>query len=105
MKEYFADCEAAKTIYAIAHAECKGKQFCNNRGLNKDGSVDFGYLQVNSIHREKGETVAHFEKRMYNLEENFKLASKIYKDREKINGDGFTAWSTYNNKKYLAYLK
>lgn len=92
-------------MYAIAHAECKGKQVCNNKGINKNGTTDFGYLQVNSIHRDNGETLAQFEQRMYNLEENIKLASKIYLERESITGNGFEAWSTYKNKKYLAYLK
>ena len=92
-------------MYALAHAECKGKQICNNRGTNKNGSVDFGYLQINSIHRSKGETINQFEQRMYNLEENFKLASKIYLERKALTGNGFTAWSTYNNQRYLAYLK
>lgn len=62
-------------------------------------------MQVNSIHRNKGESIAHFEARMYNLEENIKLAAKVYKERKAIVGDGFTAWSTYQNKKYLAYMK
>lgn len=86
-------------MYAIAHAECKGKQICNNKGLNRDGSIDFGYMQINSIHRDKNESVASFEKRMYNLEENIKTAKKI------LDMQGLKAWSTYNNKKYLAYLK
>ena len=54
LKQYFPSCQEAKTAYAIAHAECKGKQTCNNRGLNRDGSIDFVYMQVNSIHHNKG---------------------------------------------------
>lgn len=86
-------------MYAIAHAESSGRQVVHNRGLNRNGTVDFGYFGINSIHREKGETVAQFETRMYDLEENFKLAQHVLKIQ------GITAWSTYNNKKYLAYYK
>jgi hypothetical protein len=98
-EEYFKDCNVRKHMYAFGQAESGGKAVKHNRGLNRDGSIDFGFMQINSIHKPKNESLKDFENRMYNLEENIKMAQKIYEMQ------GFRAWSTFNNKKYLAYLK
>ena len=104
LNKYFKSCEEVKIIKALAFAECDGKQICHNRGLNRNGTIDFGWLGVNSIHRNKGETIEAFEIRMYNLEENIKLASKIYNQRKSLTGDGFQAWSSYGNMKFKTHL-
>ncbi len=101
LNKYFKDCEDAKIAWAIAQAECHGKFTCNNKGLNKDHSIDFGFMQINSIHKEKSESIESFEHRMSNLEENLKLASKVFKDA----GNSFSPWVTYNTGKYLQYVK
>lgn len=99
--KYFKDCKTVKTVWSIAQGESGGRQIVHNRGLNSNGTVDFGYLSINSIHRNRGESVQQFEIRMYNLEENIKLASKIYKEA----GNSFTPWVVYNKGLHLAYLK
>ena len=104
LNKYFKTCEEVATMYALAHAECDNRQICHNRGLNRNGSIDFGYFNINTIHRNKGETIEKFEARMYVLEENFKLAAKVYNDKKKIDGIGYTAWSSYGNKKFTAKL-
>ena len=60
--------------------------------------------QTNTIHRKAGTTKENFCNEMHNLESNFKMARKIYEERKKLFGDGFTAWSDYNNGKYLKYI-
>lgn len=97
LKKYFKECKTAKTIWAIAQAESSGKQFAV--GVNDNGTMDGGWLQVNSIHRRAGETQVAFIGRMHNLEENVSLASEVYKKQ------GFNAWVTYKTGKYKQYLK
>lgn len=103
-KKYFPEPEIAKTMRAISLSESKGKQVTTYKS-NRDGSWDCGFFQTNTIHRKAGTTKEDFCKEMHDLEENFAMARKIYEERKKLFGDGFTAWSDYNNGKYLKYLK
>lgn len=98
-KKYFPEPEVAKVMRAISLAESNGNERIHNKGLNRNGTIDYGFFGINSVHKNKGESLDHFEKRMYNLEENFEMASKILKMQ------GFKAWSTYNNGAYLYYIK
>lgn len=104
LNKYFKTCSEVKTIWSIAQSENRGKQIGINKN-NKNGSWDCGWLQINTVHRNKGESFQSFCDRMHNLEENIKMASKIYNDRKRLTGDGFEAWVTYNNDLHLAYLK
>lgn len=97
LKKYFKDCKTARLMYAIAQAESAGKQFAV--GQNDNGSMDGGWLQVNTIHRKKWETKEEFIKRMHILEENIKEAKMV------LDKQGLTAWVTYNTGKYKQYLK
>lgn len=97
-KKYFPDQEEARIMRAISLAESKGKQTAVNTA-NRNGSIDSGFFQVNTIHKRKGETTEQFIHRMHDLEENFKEARKVY-DKQ-----SFQAWSTFNNGKYLSYIK
>jgi len=97
-KKYFPNQEEARVMRAISLAESKGKQVAVNNA-NKNGTIDSGFFQINTIHKSKGETTQQFITRMHNLEENFKEARKV------LDKQGLTAWSTYNNKAYLSYIK
>lgn len=97
-KKYFPKEEEARIMRAISLAESQGKQTAVNKA-NRNGSIDSGFFQVNTIHKRKGETTEQFIKRMHDLEENFKEARKV------LDKQGFQAWSTYNDKKYLSYIK
>lgn len=96
LRQYFKDCNTARTMYAIAQAESAGKQFAI--GQNDNGTLDGGWLQVNSVHRRKGETMVQFINRMHILEENIKEAKNV------LDTEGFTAWTTYKSGKYLQFL-
>ncbi len=97
------DCNAVKsydwdtrTAYAICMAESRGDPNRNNKGLNKDGSVDYGLMQINDIHAYLvGGDVTKF----YDPAINLRVAYQLYKER-----GNFTAWSAYNNRSYLSFL-
>lgn len=97
LQKYFGDCEDAKEMWAIAQAESSGAQLIMHKNTN--GTLDCGWLQVNSVHKNKNESQIQFCQRMGNLEENVKLAKEV-KDKE-----GWGAWVQYKNGNYLKYLK
>jgi len=97
-KKYFPNQEEARIMRAISLAESKGKQTAVNKA-NRNGSIDSGFFQVNTIHRKKGESKEQFITRMHDLEENFKEARKV------LDKQGLQAWSTYNNGAYITYMK
>lgn len=99
LNKYFKSCEEIKIVWAVAQAESNGLALATNKA-NTNKSYDCGYLQNNTIHRNKGETKEAFCERMFNLEENIKLASRIYKEA----GNKFTPWVTFNKRLHEKYL-
>ena len=97
LKKYFKDCKTAKIIWAIAQAESSGKQFAV--GINDNGSMDGGWLQVNTVHKGATESKQQFIERMHDLEQNVAMASIVYKKQ------GLKAWVTYNTGAYIKYMK
>lgn len=67
----------------------------DNTGLNRDGSNDKGLMQVNSIHVRSG-LISDSER--LDPHKNIGAAYKIYL------GQGWRAWSAYNNGGYKKYL-
>lgn len=78
-------------MLAIMYAESSCRPNLDNTGLNKNGSVDYGLFQINSIH-------GHNPEDLMDPEYNIKAAYKIYKSQ------GLRAWSVYNSGRYLKYL-
>lgn len=97
-EKYFPNKEEARIMRAISLAESKGKQTAINKA-NRNGSTDSGFFQINTIHKKKGETVEQFITRTHDLETNFQEARRI------LDTQGLKAWSTYNDKTYLSYIK
>ena len=86
-KEFAEDC---KIMIAIATAESGlNPKAINDKNTN--GTTDAGLFQVNDIH---GYSV---EDRL-DVDKNIAMAKKVY-DRQ-----GLTAWSVYNNGKYLKFM-
>jgi soluble lytic murein transglycosylase-like protein len=97
--KYFGD--KADTIKAICTAE-SGLTANAISKPNRNGTLDYGLCQVNSIHLWR---VGGDYTRLLDAETNIRIARDIYNDRLKWDSDGFKAWTTYNHKKHLKYLK
>lgn len=81
----------ANLMAKIALRESGGRAHINNAGTNKDGSVDYGLFQINSVH-------GYNPSKLYNPLYNAKAAVSVYRKQ------GLHAWSTYNpsiDKKYI----
>jgi hypothetical protein len=77
-------------MVAIAKAESGLKT--DAIGYNKNGSIDVGLFQINSVHRYSTEE-------LFDTNKNLEIAKKIY-DKQ-----GITAWASFNNGKYIKFLK
>lgn len=97
-EKYFPNKEEARIMRAISLAESKGKQTATNTA-NRNGSTDFGFFQINSVHKKKNETLTQFQNRMHLLEENFKEARRI------LDTQGISAWATFTNGAYLDFIR
>ena len=69
----------------IMAAESGGVPTRDNRGLNRDGSVGYGLMQINSIH---ADMVNGDLESLRNPDVNVRVAASIY------GGRGWCAWST-----------
>jgi hypothetical protein len=85
-----------RIAYAICMAESGGNPTKDNAGLNRDGSIDYGLMQVNSIH---ADMVGGDLESLRNPDVNMRVAYSLSHQ-----GTDWTAWSAYNNGKYLSYL-
>ena len=107
-----SDSEIAKYIkskgwdYSIAIRLAKSENFynlthsfvCSRTHTNKDGSIDVGIFQVNSIHRS---TLLKMGMTMKDMEDCYKNIDFAYSWIFK--GSGWEAWSAYNNGSYLTH--
>jgi len=80
----------ARIALAIVSAESSWNEEAVNK--NKNGSIDVGLFQVNSIH---GYDIEDLKDPFYNID----IAYKIFKR------DSWKAWATYNNGRYKNFLK
>ncbi len=79
---------------AIAVAKAESGLRCDAQNINKNGSIDLGIMQINSIHLKKGWKA----KDLLDCDKNIELAYSIYK------GSGWSAWSAYKNGTYKRHL-
>lgn len=77
-------------------AESGGIAHRDNAGLNRDGSVDYGLMQINSIH---ADMVGGDLESLRDPEVNIRVAYSLSRG-----GTDWTPWSAYNNGKYLKWL-
>lgn len=73
---------------AISQAE-NGTRQCNRIHVNKNGTLDYGVFQVNSIH---GST------ELLDCRKNIEVAYQIFKK------SGWSPWVTFKNGAYKKYL-
>jgi lysozyme-related protein Hpa2 len=78
-------------------AESHGRAWIDNAGLNRDGSTDYGLMQINSIH---ADMVGGDLESLRNPAVNIRVAYSLSHQ-----GSNWTAWSAYNSGAYREYLK
>ncbi|SRR6266849_8364763 len=83
-----------KTALAIFRAESGLSAKAIN--VNTNGSVEFGCMQINSIHLRNIDTM---NINLLNCRDNIDVAYKIFKQQ-----NNFSAWSAYKNGSYKKYL-
>lgn len=87
-----ADC---KTFLAILAAESHANHAAIN--VNTDNSVDFGCMQINSVHLKQIDTT---NINLLNCQQNIGVAYTIYHQQ----GNSFGAWASYTSGAYKKYL-
>jgi hypothetical protein len=87
---------ACRVALAIQRAENpEGK--CETYHYNSDGTLDWGYFQINTRHLERpGLNLRD----LLDCRANIDLAFQLYSERH-----GFSAWSSYNNGSYRKFLR
>lgn len=81
---------------AVALAESGGRADIDNAGLNRDGSIDYGLWQINSVHEASGFDSAQAADPAYNA----RWARRVFLAA----GGRWTPWVTYNNGDYLRHM-
>jgi hypothetical protein len=87
---------ACRVALAIQRAENpQGK--CEIYHYNRDGTLDWGYFQINTVHLERpGLNLRD----LLDCRANIDFAYTLY-----VEHHGFTPWATYNNGAYKKFLK
>jgi lysozyme C len=87
--------EEAKTMTCIAELESGFNPAIDNRGMNKNGSVDWGLYQIND--RFWFKSCGLTEKTALDPKENTRCARQVYKAL------GYKAWVAYNRSNKCKY--
>jgi hypothetical protein len=86
---------ACRVALAIQRAE-NAKGACEIYHYNSDGTLDWGYFQINTVHLQRpGLNLRD----LLDCKANIDFAYQLYRER------GFQPWSTYNNGAYRKYLR
>lgn len=85
-----SDCRVA---LAVQHAE-NGTMQCDRFGINKNGTIDVGLFQINSVHLKKGYTLSD----LADCRKNVDIAFELFK------AQGWTPWVAYNNGSYKKFM-
>lgn len=92
-RKFGADCRLALAIQRAENPAGK----CEIYHYNRDGSLDWGYFQINTVHLQRpGLNLRD----LLDCQANIDFAYQLYLER-----GGFTPWSTYNNGRYKLFLR
>jgi hypothetical protein len=86
---------ACREALAIQRAE-NSKGACEIYHYNSDGTLDWGYFQINTVHLTR---VGLNLRDLLDCRANIDFAYQLYQER------GFQPWSTYNNGAYRRFLR
>lgn len=87
------DCRIALAIQRAENAQGK----CEIYHYNSDGSLDWGYFQINTVHLHRSDLNL---RDLLDCKANIDFAYTLYVEK-----GGFTPWSTYNSGKYRQFLR
>ena len=91
-KKFGADCRVALAIQRAENP--KGK--CEIYHYNTDGTLDWGYFQINTVHLKRpGLNLRD----LLDCKANIDFAYQLYQEQ-----GGFTPWSTYNSGLYRKFI-
>lgn len=85
---------ACRVALAIQRAE-NPKGACEIYHYNSDGTLDWGYFQINTVHLQRPGVNL---RGLLDCKANIDFAYRLYQER------GFAPWSTYNSGAYRNYL-
>jgi hypothetical protein len=86
---------ACRVALAIQRAE-NAKGSCEIYHYNSDGTLDWGYFQINTVHLKRAGVNL---RDLLDCRANIDFAYRLYTER------GFQPWSTYNDGSYRRYLR
>jgi hypothetical protein len=84
---------ACRVALAIQRAE---KGSCEIYHYNSDGTLDWGYFQINTVHLKRAGVNL---RDLLDCKTNIDFAYQLYSER------GFAAWSTFNDGSYRKFLR
>ena len=85
---------ACRVALAIQRAE-NPKGACEIYHYNSDGTLDWGYFQINTVHLQRPGLNL---RSLLDCKANIDFAYVLYQER------GFTPWTTYNSGAYMKFL-
>jgi hypothetical protein len=92
-RKFGSDCRVALAIQRAENP--KGK--CEIYHYNSDGTLDWGYFQINTVHLKRpGLNLRD----LLDCKANIDFAYQLYRER-----GGFTPWSTYNSGLYRRFIQ
>lgn len=90
--------EACVVALAIQRHE-NGTGQCDRYGINTNGSLDWGFMQINTVHLKRKDVVL---KDLLDCKANIDFAYKLFVEHggNRSLKEGFSPWVTYNNGSY-----
>ncbi len=92
-RKFGNDCRLALAIQRAENAAGK----CETYHYNSDGSLDWGYFQINTVHLQRADLNL---RDLLDCKANIDFAYKLYLEHA-----GFSPWSTFKSGAYRQYLK
>jgi hypothetical protein len=92
-RKFGSDCRVALAIQRAENPQGK----CEIYHYNSDGTLDWGYFQINTVHLKRPGLNLHD---LLDCKANIDFAYQLYQEKH-----GFTPWSTYNSGKYLQFIE
>jgi hypothetical protein len=91
-RKFGPDCRLALAIQRAENPHGK----CEIYHYNSDGTLDWGYFQINTVHLKRPGLNLHD---LLDCKTNIDFAYQLYREK-----GGFTPWSTFNNGAYRQFM-